>query len=263
MSGVNFSDLKARILSAIAMVAIGGVCLWLGEQAFVILVVSAVGLMGWELFKMMVPEAPYGRAEAHGLISAIMVATFTYTLGGWVTIIGLVSGAVLLASRMEKDKAIFALYLSLIMVGGHALILLRDAGITPVMWLILIVVASDVAGYFVGRIIGGPKFWPRFSPKKTWSGTLAGWICAGGVGYGFVTQMGMDMLAVPVSVALAFAGQLGDIAESAIKRRYGVKDASDLIPGHGGVMDRFDALIAVASLALILAKLGLLAGLLG
>jgi phosphatidate cytidylyltransferase len=121
------------------------------------------------------------------------------------------------------------------------------------IWLVLVVVVTDIAGYFAGRIIGGPKFWPAVSPKKTWSGTIAGWVCAAIVGMVFLrfTTAGPDL---PwISAALSLASQLGDIAESAIKRRMGVKDSSHLIPGHGGLLDRFDGLLGASLLMLLVA----------
>ena len=144
-----------------------------------------------------------------------------------------------------------------IMLAGYGLIELRTLGGTQViLWLVAVVVASDVLGYFAGRMLGGPKFWPAISPKKTWSGTVAGWIGAGLVGLVLVLAADASWLLVPVSALVAFAGQLGDIAESWVKRRAGVKDASNLIPGHGGVLDRFDALIGAVVLVM---ALGLLA----
>ena len=261
MSGVNFTDLKARVLSAIVMVAIGAVAIWWGSPVFSALAVVLSGLMAWELYAMMQPDAPQGRAEAHGVTTAIVVAVFTYTLGGWLSIGGLVLSGVVLSWRMPRDKGVFGAYLLMILLAGHGLIILRDVyGMAFVLWLVGVVIASDVAGYFAGRILGGPKFWPKISPKKTWSGTVAGWICAALVGAVFASMLDLSWVVIPVSALLALAGQLGDIAESAIKRRMGVKDSSNLIPGHGGVLDRFDALIAVASLALILALLGAFAG---
>ena len=130
--------------------------------------------------------------------------------------------------------------------------MLYDAqGIFLVVWLICVVVATDVAGYFAGKAIGGKKFWPSISPKKTWAGILAGWAAAAVVG----GLMGGEELAA-ISVFMSFASQLGDIAESAIKRRSGVKDSSNLIPGHGGLLDRFDGLIA-ANLVVLIALLTL------
>lgn len=264
MSSGNFSDLKARVLSAIVMVAVGAFAIWWGTPVFSALAVVLSGLMAWELYALMQPDAPQGRAEAHGVTSAILVAVFSYTLGGWLSVGGLVLSAVILAARMPRDKLLFGAYLLMILVAGHGLILLRDAyGMVFVLWLVGVVIASDVAGYFAGRILGGPKFWPKISPKKTWSGTVAGWFCAGAVGAVLAATVGVSWWVVALSALLALAGQLGDIAESAIKRRMGVKDSSNLIPGHGGVLDRFDALIAVAALALILAKFGVFASLAG
>ncbi len=262
MSAINFSDLKARVLSAIVMIAVGAFAIWWGGAVFSALAIILSGLMAWELYTMMQPDAPQGRAEAHGVVAAILVAVFTYTLGGWLSVAGLVLCTGVLSMRFPRDKAVFAAYMVLILLAGYGLIVLRDGfGLAFVLWLVGIVIASDVAGYFAGRILGGPKFWPKISPKKTWSGTVAGWICAALVGAVFAAWMDLSWVAIPVSALLALAGQLGDIAQSAIKRRMGVKDSSNLIPGHGGVLDRFDALIAVAALALILAMLGAFAGL--
>ena len=260
----NFNDLKARVLSALVMVAIGAGAVWAGGWIFAALAVVLAGLMGWELWRMMAPADPYGRAEAAGLVAALLVAIFTLYQPGWIGLGGLALGALVMAGRMPRDKLVFGLYYGLILWAAHGFILLREGmGLAFMLWLILIVVASDVAGYFAGRILGGPKFWPRISPKKTWSGTVAGWLLAALVGWGFASALGSGWMLVPLSALLAFAGQLGDIAESAIKRRAGVKDSSNLIPGHGGVLDRFDAMIAVAVLALLLALVGAFAGLHG
>ena len=260
----NFNDLKARVLSALVMVAIGAGAVWAGGWIFAALAVVLAGLMGWELWRMMAPADPYGRAEASGLVAALLVAIFTLYQPGWIGLGGLALGALVMAGRMPRDKLVFGLYYGLILWAAHGFILLREGmGLAFMLWLILIVVASDVAGYFAGRILGGPKFWPRISPKKTWSGTVAGWLLAALVGWGFALALGSGWMLVPLSALLAFAGQLGDIAESAIKRRAGVKDSSNLIPGHGGVLDRFDAMIAVAVLALLLALVGAFAGLHG
>ena len=264
MSEGRFGDLRARVLSALVMVVVGLGALILGGHLFAALAIGLAGAMGWELYRMMVPDAPPGRAEAHGVVAAVLVAVFSYTWGGLVSVLGLAAAAALLAMRMPRDGRIFGAYMALILLAAHGLIVLRgEFGLAWVLWLILIVIASDVAGYFAGRVIGGPKFWPRISPKKTWSGTVAGWMGAAVVGYVFMGLLGVGPVLIVLSVALALAGQLGDIAESAIKRRYGIKDSSNLIPGHGGVLDRFDAMVAAALVALIMARLGLLGGVAG
>ena len=119
------------------------------------------------------------------------------------------------------------------------------------LWLVLVVAATDVFGYFAGRIFGGPKFWPLVSPKKTWSGTVAGWVSAGLVGAAFMKATGSGVELIGISVALSMASQMGDIAESALKRRVGVKDSSNLLPGHGGMFDRFDGMLGAALLLLL------------
>lgn len=260
----DFSDLRARVLSAVVMAGIGIGAIWLGGWAMVTLALALAGLMGWELHKMLEPDAGEGKTEATGAVAAILVAVFTLWQTGWVGLAGLALCAGLMGWKMPRDKVVFGAYFALILWAAHGLIMLRAGfGLGFVLWLVSVVIASDVAGYFAGRILGGPKFWPRVSPKKTWSGTVAGWICAGLVGAAFMPVLGAGWVLVPISALLAFAGQMGDIAESAIKRHVGVKDSSNLIPGHGGVLDRFDAMIAVASLAIVLAYLGAFAGLAG
>jgi phosphatidate cytidylyltransferase len=259
MSDPRFADLRTRVLSALVMVAVGLTALWIGGHVFAVLAIALAGLMTWELYRMMAPDAPPARAEAHGVAAAIVVAVFTYTWGGWISVLGLLAAAALIALRAPREPRIFGAYLALILLAGHGLIALRwDYGFDWVMWLILVVIVSDISGYFAGRLLGGPKFWPKVSPKKTWSGTAAGWVMGAIVGIAFMPVLGAGAGLVVLSVLLAFAGQMGDIAESAIKRRVGVKDSSNLIPGHGGVLDRFDAMIAVALAALLMANLGLL-----
>ena len=168
----------------------------------------------------------------------------------------LVAPSLVLASRVPSNRAIAAGYGLLIVLGGFALGVVRsEYGIGVLLWLVVLVVISDVMGYFAGKSLGGPKFWPRVSPKKTWSGTIAGWVGAAAVGAVFAIGSGVMTAVVMGSVLLAFAGQMGDIAESAIKRRTGVKDSSALIPGHGGVLDRFDGIIGAAAAFLLMSGL--------
>ena len=153
---------------------------------------------------------------------------------------------------MRADRLLIAAYDAAMMASAAGVILLRQGGALVFLWIVLVVVVTDILGYFAGRYFGGPKFWPAISPKKTWAGTIAGWAGAALVGAGFwLAGFGGPGLIV-LSPLVALAGQIGDIVESWIKRRAGVKDASGLIPGHGGVLDRFDALIG-AVLAVVIA----------
>ena len=200
------------------------------------------------------------RTRVISAVVMVVLAGLDIASGGWIFVAAVAAlCAVMLweLSRMtRRDPVIGLVYAAAIVVAGAELIRLRGDGIAQIFWLVLVVVASDVCGYFVGRLVGGPKFWPSVSPKKTWSGTIAGWIGAALVGLGFYLTGHASLLMVAMSPILAFAGQLGDIAESAIKRRAGVKDASNLIPGHGGVMDRFDAMIGALLAMFVLGILG-------
>jgi phosphatidate cytidylyltransferase len=144
---------------------------------------------------------------------------------------------------------------------GIALLWLRrdePLGVQAVFFIIGAVVATDVGAYFSGRLLGGPKLWPQISPNKTWAGLLGGVTAAALVGAAVARWVpGASLLHLMAAGAgLAVAAQAGDLAESALKRRFGTKDASALIPGHGGFMDRVDglstaAMIAAASAALV------------
>ena len=144
----------------------------------------------------------------------------------------------------------------MVLLAGFGMMSVRDdLGLGWMMWLICVVVATDVLGYFAGRLIGGPKFWPAVSPKKTWAGTGFGWIGAALVGWGFALNSGATFELIGISIAISMASQMGDIAESAIKRMMDVKDSSALIPGHGGVLDRFDGMLGASVFLLIVGQI--------
>ena len=170
-------------------------------------------------------------------------------LGGG--LIPLVAGLVMLGQR----RLLWLGYGATLAIATLFLIYANDRyGMTGVFVLIALVVVSDTAGYFAGRAFGGPKFWPAISPKKTWSGTLAGWVFTAIFGYFAFPLIGVaPVMGALLSVVLGFSAQMGDIAESAMKRRAGIKDSSNLLPGHGGVLDRLDGLIAAACVAGVLA----------
>lgn len=131
-------------------------------------------------------------------------------------------------------------------------------GFAALMFVLLIVWVTDSGGYFAGRGIGGPKLWPRVSPKKTWAGAIGGFAASLAVAGGFAAlDLGRAGPLLLVSAALTVVSQLGDLFESAVKRRFGVKDSSHIIPGHGGLMDRLDGFVAAVVVA---ALLGLLRG---
>jgi phosphatidate cytidylyltransferase len=224
------------------MIAVGTACVVAGGVWFQMIAVFVTAVMVWELWTMIEPQGP-----TRGMLLAALVAS---VLSGQLAVqevwglalflIAPIVGALLL----PRERLTFLAFGVAVQVAGWGLVTFRsDYGFFWLLWLIVVVVVTDVAGYFAGRLIGGPKFWPSVSPKKTWSGTIAGWVGAAVVGLAFMRVEGVGAAVVPLSVLLSIASQWGDIAESALKRRMGVKDSSQLIPGHGGLFDRFDALL--------------------
>lgn len=237
-----WSDLTTRLVTGVLLAAVGLSALYLGGLIWTATLTVAVGAMSWELARLTADEKQR-LPLLMGLVGAGSLVLALGPFGQMALVVPSAIGIILI----RRDMGIFVLYQLAIMQAGFTLIGLRvDAGLVLAIWLVLVVIASDVAGYFAGRAIGGPKFWPRVSPKKTWSGTVAGWLAAALVGWAFKGATLAGDLLPALSVLTAFAAQMGDIAESAIKRRAGVKDSSNLLPGHGGALDRFDAMIGAA-----------------
>ena len=216
----KWRDLGPRVGSAIVLLAIGIAAIWHSHFALSWLILLFGFVAQWELWRM-------GKAKKDS--------------------IGLV----------RSDFLVLYGYAILIFLGVLGLVELSDeGGRTVIVFVIALVVITDTFGYLFGRFIGGPKFWPKVSPKKTWAGILAGWAGAGLLGlmcYEWVFDDRISAIALVLfAVALSFASQMGDFLESAIKRRMGVKDSSNLIPGHGGVLDRFDGLLALGALSYVL-----------
>lgn len=245
----KFDDLTTRLISALVLLVVGLGSVWLGGFVFLSFLALATGCMVWELSRMLAPNRGGLALILAGLSGAAVFGGQFLPAGLGLPL--LLLPAMVALSQFEEQRRLFALYSAAIALSAVGLYVLRqDYGVVWMLWLALIVIASDVLGYFAGRLIGGPKFWPKVSPKKTWSGTIAGWIGAALVALLFVSQTSATAELIGFSVSLAMAAQMGDIAESAIKRKTGVKDSSGLIPGHGGVLDRFDGMLG-ASLMLL------------
>jgi len=247
----NWDDLRPRILTGGALIAVGIVVIWLGGSVFAVTAALVTGIMIWELASMIAPERA-AQAMQLGVVTAACLLLARHLPWGAVPI--LVVPAVAGVAMLRTHPAIFAIYALGITVAGFGLALFRDTyGVVWIFWLVMVVASTDIAGYFGGRIIGGKKFWPAVSPKKTWAGIICGWLAAAAIGLIFLafTDAGRDL--IWISMLLAFASQMGDAAESAIKRRMGVKDSSNLLPGHGGLLDRFDAMLAASLFMLLVA----------
>jgi len=242
-AGARWADLAPRAASGVAMAVAGLGAIWAGGAVLAVLLVALGGLMTWEAARLHAAAAP----ERAALVGAAALAPALWLPG--IFVLPLLVAAVLVnAGTVPRARAPFAALALAALLAPWIIHGVRadEAGLAWVLWLVLVVIVSDVAGYFAGRALGGPKFWPRISPKKTWSGTIAGWAGAAIVGAAFAGPTGAGAVLIPVSVLVGFAGQMGDIGESAVKRMQGAKDSSALIPGHGGVLDRFDAMLGAA-----------------
>lgn len=253
----RWGDLNARLISAGLMLIVGLGLLWMGGVPFEVAIWALAGLMVWELARML-----GGRAWSPGMgVIAGLAIALAWFLPVWLALPGLVAVACFGAWQLGERRVLFGAYSAAILLGCHTAVLLRvDAGLAWLLWVVCVVIATDVAGYGAGRALGGPRLWPAISPKKTWSGTVAGWLAAAVVGMGFGLFLGAGFGLIILSVIIAIAGQAGDIWESWIKRRVGVKDSSNLIPGHGGVLDRFDAMLCALMLTGVFWLFGLIPG---
>ncbi len=250
----KWDDLTVRLVSSAAMVAVGAVGVILGGVWFQMLVVFVTAVMVWELWMMIRPDEP-----TKGMLLAALVASVMSGQLAEGTLLGMLLFLVVPligATQLKTEIKTFFIFALGIQLAGWGLVHFRDDyGFTWLLWLMSVVIVTDIFGYFAGKAFGGPKFWPKISPKKTWSGTAAGWIGAALVGFIFTLFTDAGLWIIVISMVLSFAGQMGDIAESALKRRMGVKDSSTLIPGHGGLFDRFDALLGASLFLIIVADI--------
>lgn len=256
-------DLRLRLASAALLGPLVLACIWLGEGWFSALIALTMLGLGWEWVRMAggASLSRQGLALPVSVVAASLLAALGLALAGLVLLLAGAAAAYALAGRLPgrlpgRFLAAGVLYIGL---AGLALITLRQdaaVGRANLVFIILLVWASDSAAYLAGRALGGPRLWPAISPGKTWSGALGGLLGAMLVG-------ALAALLVPPPAPLAWAAlvagvlgvlsQAGDLLESAIKRYFGVKDSSHLIPGHGGLLDRLDGILAVAPAAALLA----------
>ncbi|MGZ9033724.1 MAG: phosphatidate cytidylyltransferase [Rhodospirillales bacterium] len=256
-------DLAVRFASAVALGAPFLLAVYAGPPYFDLIIIVSAGLLAWEWSRLTSAGASAGAGWRGGVfigctVLAVSAASLLSPIAALAVVV-VASVGLLLWARQQTWLAAGIAYLALPCI---ALLWLREHAVdgrSIVFWLIAVVWASDVGAYFSGRILGGPKLAPAISPNKTWAGFFGGAAAAGAIGAIAAIAaplMGADRpgLLVAVSVLLGISAQAGDLFESWLKRRFGVKDTSALIPGHGGILDRVDGLMAAA---LLLALIGL------
>jgi phosphatidate cytidylyltransferase len=260
----RWKDLRKRFLSALVLGPSALGCIWLGAEAFTGMVALAVAVLAWEwvhLCGRRVRVFP-GLAVPLAVLAAGTLAVENHPRWALAVLFaGFVAtwaGARRMGSRLTQPAGRLAAGVLYIGLAGIALIELRhdtDAGMANVFFVFLVVWASDIGAYAAGRSFGGPKLAPSVSPNKTWSGAAGGLVAAILVGTAVALPFtpGASLLAIAVVAALiGVAAQAGDLLESAIKRHFRVKDTSSLIPGHGGLLDRLDGVLAAAPVAALL-----------
>ncbi|TPM42031.1 phosphatidate cytidylyltransferase [Mesorhizobium sp. B2-3-4] len=247
------SNLQLRVISAVVLAIVALGLTWLGGLPFRLLCAVMSALIFYEWTRMARPAA----AEGLGFLpEALMVIFIGGLIAGlpalWLLPLVVVLVAVIaITAGVRKIGQWDAGGLAYASMSGLSLALLRDgdhAGLVAILFLFAVVWATDIFAYFVGRAVGGPKLAPSISPGKTRSGALGG--AVGGVVAGLVLAViaGAGNLALLglVALVLSVVAQAGDLFESWVKRRHGCKDSGVLIPGHGGIMDRVDGLVAAA-----------------
>ena len=245
-----FRDFLPRFLTSLVLVSICAIALWLDGPWFTLMVAVIAGAMIWELC-ILLGTSQNQSLILGGLATLSLSASLVFPLWSVLPVLLTVPFAGL--TIMTRHRRLFSGFSAAILLAAFGLIFhLTTYGLVWMIWLVAVVAASDIAGYMVGRLIGGRKFWPSLSPNKTWAGTLAGWAAAALVGFGVMVNLGIGSEIIGISIALAMIAQLADIAESAVKRKAGVKDSSNLLPGHGGLFDRFDAMVGAAMLLFLI-----------
>jgi phosphatidate cytidylyltransferase len=256
----SMSDLKPRLIAGAVMAAVALALAYAGPKPFALLVIAVALIMCWEWGRVVRGEE-FGLAfVVHAgtiIVAGVLAAVGLPALGGVAVAIG---GIILLVMPLGPRQAMSAAGVAYVGFPTVAMLWLRadvSLGFVAILFIFAIVWGSDIGAFVAGRTIGGPKLWPRVSPNKTWAGFL-GALAAGlvsGLIFAQVVSGASSLVLGTNGMLLAFVAQMGDLAESALKRQFGIKDSSAIIPGHGGLMDRADSTVAVSVAVSILALL--------
>ena len=253
-------NLITRVVSAAVLIPIVLAIAYVGGWFFLILCGLAAAGIFWEWTHLVA-----GRAELRllapvwaALLAALVLVGLGYpaTAALVVALGAVLAGAVMLAGAGAQGISVLwaaggAIYAGVGFLGPALLRNDGKFGFQAFLFVAFIVWLTDILAFFVGRTVGGPRLWPRISPNKTWSGAVGGLIggLAGGIAVAYASGLGrLESLGV-LALALSLLAQAGDLFESAVKRRFGAKDASRIIPGHGGLMDRLDGFLFAAAAA--------------
>ncbi|ACG78186.1 phosphatidate cytidylyltransferase [Phenylobacterium zucineum HLK1] len=255
----DWSNLGLRIASAVVIgpAAVGAA--WIGGWPYLVLIAIGVALLALEWGGMSAPVAPtrVSAAVTVAVLAAVFLAYQDQDLLAWTAVAVGAAAAALVARGVAERPADAAFGVIYIAPAAICLVWLRstDQGHWWMMTLFAATWAADIGAFAVGSLLKGPKLWPRFSPNKTWSGFVGGLAASSLAGLAMASLRAFDLnlaAAALVGLSVGLATMAGDLWESALKRRFGVKDSGDLIPGHGGLLDRVDGLMfAVVVMAVV------------
>jgi len=250
------SDLKPRIAAAVVMGGLALATAWVGGFIFAAFWWLAAVVVLWEWQRLVGGARLTERVALGGLFIALaaLFALHNSTLG---VLAGFVVGAGAVGWLTGRGTGAWAgvgvLYAGALVASVTLLRISPSYGLAAILWVFAVVWGADIAAYFAGRMIGGPKLWPSVSPGKTWSGAIVGAFASATLGLMLSAWTNRLMPLFWLGLGTAIVSELGDLFESALKRRFGVKDSSGLIPGHGGLMDRLDAFVAASVFAAVVA----------
>ena len=256
-----------RALSAVVLAVPVMAAVYFGWPYFQLLTAAAALILAWEWTRVCGATAGNKLAILGALLLAVVMTAALAQPGMALVVLGLGFALLWALPRFEEepasaqDRLWFASGILYVGIPCVALIWLRgdgEAGRQTLIWLFAVVWAADSGAYAMGRLIGGPLLAPAISPNKTWSGLIGGVACAGAAGAALAALFGRTGV-VPLSLlgaAIGAVAEAGDLTESWIKRHFHVKDASNIIPGHGGLMDRVDGLLAAAAVMALLELIG-------
>lgn len=251
------NELTLRVYSALILASLAITSAYLGRWPFaVVWSVAAMGVL-WEWVSLVGGAERRSALVAGGASLApalLLAATGFFVAAVLVLVIGTLAVAALVSAERRRWVAGGIPYAGAL---GIAPIVLRsdnEAGFVAVIFIFAVVWTTDVVAYFAGRALGGPKLMPQVSPNKTWSGALAGTLAAAAAALAVGKAAGLtEIFAISVlAIALSVLAQAGDLFESFLKRRFGAKDSSHLIPGHGGLMDRLDGFVTASVAAALI-----------
>ena len=247
-------NLVMRVIAALILAPLAIAIAYAGGWLWILLVTLAViGLyVEWLTIVGLAREMPVVVSGIAALaVTGLCLAIGRIDAASGVLAIGLAAVALLTRERRNWTAAGF-FYAAAAEMASVLVRLDSVKGFVALIFVLLIVWVTDIGGYFAGRGIGGPKLWPRVSPKKTWAGAAGGFAASLAVAFGFAAfDLGKTGALLLLSAVLSVVSQLGDLFESAVKRRFGVKDSSHIIPGHGGLLDRLDGFVAAIIVAAI------------